>query len=373
MSRNTQSIEAILTDQVLMSSSDAELNTDSATPEKNSSNPRAKILKTHKSLWISDVHLGTGDCQAEALLDFLAHNEAQTIYLVGDIIDGWQLKKRWYWPQTHNDVIQKLLRKARKGTRIVYVTGNHDMFIRDYITHLSEPKHGQPKFEMGGIEFVDEIIHTTVDGRKIWILHGDLFDGVVQNMRWLAKIGDELYMVALKFNRWLNHWRAKLGLEYWSLSQFLKDRVKNAVSYIDDFETAVAAEAQRKGCQAVLCGHIHKANIRDINGVTYLNTGDWVESLTAISEDFSGALSIIEWGQVRHLSSALTSAPVVQPNAPVDYLLTPAQAAFAASELVSDASESLEQADGYWERQASRVINTTKHAYIGHERAVVRT
>ena len=267
-----------------------------------------KKPKQHRTLWISDVHLGTRNCQARALLDFMAHNEAETVYLVGDIIDGWQLKKRWYWPQTHNDVIQKLLRKARKGTRIVYITGNHDMFIREFIENLDEGDGRIPSIEMGGIEFVDEVIHTTADGRKIWILHGDLFDGVVQNMQWLAKIGDELYMFALKANRWLNLWRAKMGWEYWSLSQFLKDRVKNAVAYIDSFETAVATEAQRRGCQAVLCGHIHKAQMRDINGVTYLNSGDWVESLTAVAEDAQGQLSIIEWGKLSH--RALEVAPV---------------------------------------------------------------
>ena len=245
-------------------------------------------IKRHRTLWLSDIHLGTKDCQAHALLDFLAHNEAECIYLVGDIIDGWQLKKRWYWPQAHNDVIQKLLRKARKGTRIVFIPGNHDMFVRDFLKHT-------PNLAVGGIEVADEVIHTTADGRRIWILHGDLFDGVVQNMQWLAKLGDELYMFALKANRWLNLWRAKMGLEYWSLSQFLKDKVKNAVSYIDDFENAVATEAARRDCQAVLCGHIHKAKIRDIKGVTYLNSGDWVESLTAISEDVSGHLAIEYW------------------------------------------------------------------------------
>ena len=249
-------------------------------------------VKYHRTLWLSDIHLGTKDCQAHALLAFLAGNEAECIYLVGDIIDGWQLKKRWYWPQAHNDVIQKLLRKARKGTRIVFIPGNHDMFVRDFLKHT-------PDLAIGGIEVMDEAIHTTLDGRRIWILHGDLFDGVVQNMQWLAKLGDELYMFALKVNRWLNLWRAKMGLEYWSLSQFLKDKVKNAVSYIDDFENAVATEAARRQCQAVLCGHIHKAKIRDIAGVTYLNTGDWVESLTAISEDFNGNLAIEYGGAIR--------------------------------------------------------------------------
>ena len=250
--------------------------------------PESSDVKQHRTLWLSDIHLGTKDCQAHALLDFLAHNDAECIYLVGDIIDGWQLKKRWYWPQAHNDVIQKLLRKARKGTRIVFIPGNHDMFVRGFLKQT-------PNLAIGGIEVMDEAVHTTADGRRIWILHGDLFDGVVQNMQWLAKLGDELYMFALKVNRWLNLWRAKMGMEYWSLSQFLKDKVKNAVSYIDDFENAVASEAARRDCQAVLCGHIHKAKIREINGVTYLNTGDWVESLTAISEDARGHLAVEYW------------------------------------------------------------------------------
>ena len=248
-----------------------------------------------RTLWISDVHLGTKDCSAQALLEFLKHHDAETIYLVGDIIDGWQLRKRWYWPQTHNDVIQKLLRKARKGTRIIYIPGNHDEFIRSYLRH-------SPFLGVGGIEIVDEAIHVTADGKRIWVLHGDLFDGVVQNMKWLARLGDELYMLALKANRWLNNWRARMGFDYWSLSQYLKSKVKNAVSYIDDFEHAVATEAERRGCDAVLCGHIHRAQIRQIGNVTYLNSGDWVESLTAIAEDFNGKLSIIEWGKTEQIA-----------------------------------------------------------------------
>ena len=307
-----------------------------------------KKTKQHRTLWISDVHLGTRDCQARALLDFLAHNEAETIYLVGDIIDGWQLKKRWYWPQTHNDVIQKLLRKARKGTRIVYITGNHDMFIRDFIHHLDEGDGRAASLVMGGIELVDECTHTTADGRKIWILHGDLFDGVVQNMQWLAKIGDELYMFALKANRWLNLWRAKMGWEYWSLSQYLKDRVKNAVSYIDSFETAVATEAQRRGCQAVLCGHIHKAQMRDINGVTYLNSGDWVESLTAVAEDARGQLSIIEWGKISHraLEAEPVQAEAITPPEPVH--------------------------DTAWAASVANVLNTTRSAFVPTRKRWVR-
>lgn len=309
-----------------------------------------KLVAKHRTLWISDVHLGTRDCQAQALLDFLARNEAQTIYLVGDIIDGWQLKKRWYWTQAHNDVIQKLLRKARKGTRIVYITGNHDMFIRDYIRQLDEGKNHEPKLEMGGIEFVDSAVHTAADGRKIWILHGDLFDGVVQNIRWLAKLGDELYMLALKVNRWLNLWRARLGLEYWSLSQYLKDKVKNAVSYIDSFEVAVANEAKRQGCQAVLCGHIHRAQMREIDGILYLNSGDWVESMTAIVEDMQGALSLLQWD--KHTAVAKIYQPVSYTPPQPAPLFTPMP------------TPAMAYADAVWTQQVEHVLRLTHQEWL---------
>jgi UDP-2,3-diacylglucosamine pyrophosphatase LpxH len=243
-----------------------------------------------RAIFISDVHLGTATCQADRLLDFLRHTDSADLYLVGDIIDGWQLKRRWYWHQSHNDVIQKVLRKARKGTRVTYIAGNHDEAMRHFLG-----------LAFGGIDIRDEAMHVTADGKRLLVTHGDLFDAVVQGAKWLAHVGDWLYMLTLKLNRWFNHVRARLGLPYWSLAQFLKHRVKNAVSYITRFEEALAQQARRRGFDGVVCGHIHKAEIRDIDGVLYCNDGDWVESLTALVEMPDGQLRIIDWKSVEAL------------------------------------------------------------------------
>ncbi len=251
----------------------------------------------YRTLWISDIHLGTPGCQADYLLDFLRCHDADTIYLVGDILDGWQLRKTWYWPQAHNDVVQKLLRKARKGTRVVYVPGNHDALMRQFCD-----------LAFGDIVVQDEAIHTLADGRKLWVVHGDLFDGVTTHARWLSHLGDSLYTFILKFNRWFNAARARLGLPYWSVSQYLKHQVKNAVNYIHAFEEVMVEEARRRGCQGVVCGHIHKAEIREVNGALYCNDGDWVESLTALVETHDGALSIVEWRQ--KVASPLNLGPI---------------------------------------------------------------
>ena len=236
-----------------------------------------------RTVWISDLHLGTPGCQALALLDFLREVECDTLYLVGDIIDGWQLRRSWYWPQSHNDVVQKILRKARKGTRVVFVPGNHDEFARRYLG-----------VNFGGVEVVEDCMHTTADGRRLWVTHGDLYDGVVQCARWLALVGDVAYEFTLKVNRWFNSARARLGLPYWSLSRYLKLKVKRAVSYVGDFESALAREAQRRGADGVVCGHIHHAEMRSIDGVLYCNDGDWVESLTALVEHADGRLEILD-------------------------------------------------------------------------------
>jgi len=241
----------------------------------------------YRSIWISDVHLGTAGCQASYLLDFLKQNDSDYLYLVGDIIDGWALKRSWYWNQEHNDVIQKILRKARKGTQVVYIAGNHDEVVRQFIG-----------LAFGGIDIQDEVIHTTADGRRLLVLHGDLFDGVIQCARWLAIVGDHAYTVTLKLNRWFNHVRAKLGLGYWSLSQFLKHKVKKAVNFVSQFEQAVAREAKARGLDGVICGHIHKAEMREIDGILYCNDGDWVESLTALVETYEGELKIVTWQQL---------------------------------------------------------------------------
>nr|WP_249937347.1 UDP-2,3-diacylglucosamine diphosphatase [Roseateles sp. DAIF2] len=244
-----------------------------------------------RTVWISDLHLGTPGCQAQALLEFLRQVECEQLFLVGDIIDGWQLRRSWYWPQAHNDVVQKLLRKARKGCRVIFIPGNHDEFARRYLDH-----------SFGGIEVAEDWLHVTADGRRLWITHGDLFDGVVQCARWLALLGDQAYEFTLKLNRWLNSARARLGLPYWSLSKYLKLKVKRAVSYVSDFETALAREAKKRGADGVVCGHIHHAELREIEGVLYANDGDWVESLTALVEHADGRLEILDW-------SALAQTP----------------------------------------------------------------
>lgn len=252
-----------------------------------------------RTVFISDVHLGTPGCQAEALLDFLRVVECERLYLVGDIIDGWQLRRRWFWPQAHNDVVQKILRKVRKGTHVVYVPGNHDEFARRYLLH-----------SFGGVEVVEDCIHVTADGRRLWVMHGDLFDGVVQCARWLALVGDRLYEFTLELNRHLNSLRARLGLPYWSLSRYLKLKVKRAVSFISDFEAAVVREARKRGVDGVVCGHIHHAELRDVAGLTYANDGDWVESLTALVEHADGRLEILDWSGRRCERPAAGVSPI---------------------------------------------------------------
>lgn len=246
----------------------------------------------YRTIWISDIHLGTRGCKAEFLLSFLRRTESDHLFLVGDIVDGWRLKRSWYWPQAHNDVVQKLLRKARKGTRVIYVPGNHDEALRDYVDN-----------HFGGVEVVTDWVHDLADGRRFLVLHGDEFDGVVRYARWLAFLGDHAYTFALSLNHWFNIARRRLGYPYWSLSAYLKDKVKNAVEYISSFENAVADEARRRGVDGVVCGHIHKAEIRDIGGIAYCNDGDWVESCTALVETLEGRLEIVHWAREhdRHL------------------------------------------------------------------------
>lgn len=250
----------------------------------------------YRAVFISDVHLGTRTAQAAALLDFLRVVEADTIYLVGDIVDFWKVRRGPHWPQAHNDVLQKLLRKTRKGTRIIFIPGNHDEGLRDFCG-----------MHFGGIEIARNCIHTTAAGRRYAVLHGDEFDVVVRTAKWLAFLGDRGYEAALWFNNPLNWARRHLGLGYWSLSAYLKNRVKKAVSFIGAFEEAVAAEAQRNGCDGIICGHIHHAADRQIHGLHYLNCGDWVESCTAIVETRDGELRIIDWLDVERTRIASRS------------------------------------------------------------------
>ena len=263
----------------------------------------------YRAIFISDLHLGTPGCQAEALLDFLKHHPSHTLYLVGDIIDGWQLRRKWFWPQSHNDVVQKLLRRARKGCRVVFIAGNHDEFARGFLG-----------LQFGGIEVQDEVVHTTADGRRLWVVHGDAFDAVIQCAKWLAYLGDGLYEFTLKLNRHLNRLRNRMGLPYWSLSAYLKLKVKKALNYVTDFEEAVAAEARKRGHHGVVCGHIHRAEMREIGGTLYCNDGDWVESRTALVEHLDGRLELVQWNgrkaakarlpqPVRHAAQAEAGMP----------------------------------------------------------------
>jgi UDP-2,3-diacylglucosamine pyrophosphatase LpxH len=242
------------------------------------------VLKV-RTVWVSDLHLGTSGCQADALLEFLRATECQTLYLVGNIVDGWQLRRTMHWPQAHNDVVRQFLSMVRKGTRVVFVPGNHDGFARRYI-----------QSNLGGVDVAEEAIHVTADGRRLWVTHGDLFDGVVQRARWLAHADGVACETALEVNRWLNRARARLGLPRWSLARHLKEKAKRPVRCIDAFEVAVARAARRRGAHGVVCGHIHHPGMREIGGVLYCNDGDWIDSMTALVEYHDGRLEIIDRG-----------------------------------------------------------------------------
>jgi UDP-2,3-diacylglucosamine pyrophosphatase LpxH len=250
--------------------------------------PDADSKRKVAAIFVSDLHLGTRSSQDQRFLDFLKSYDTKTLYLVGDLIDGWRLKRSgWYWPQGHNDVLQKLLRKARKGTKIVYIPGNHDEFLRNFLG-----------LKFGGVKIVDRLVHTTVLGKRFLVLHGDQFDMVVRHAVWLASVGDVLYDVALWLNRQINGVRRRLGFTYWSLSAWAKYRVKQAVNYMGRFEEVLVAEARREGVDGIVCGHIHHAAIENYDGIAYLNSGDWVESCTAIVEHLDGQFEIIRWLEV---------------------------------------------------------------------------
>jgi UDP-2,3-diacylglucosamine pyrophosphatase LpxH len=251
-------------------------------PEPRSFRPKQR----HRTVWISDIHLGTAGCNAEMLVDFLSVIECETLFLVGDIIDGWRLRKGWFWPDAHNEVIRRLLKMVHRGTRVVYIAGNHDEMVRDYAG-----------LTFGGIEVALDAIHLTADGRRLLVTHGDAFDGVVLYARWLAFLGDKAYSILLRANVVFNAVRRRMNLPYWSLSAYLKKRVKNAVQFVCQFEEAVAHAAHELGVDGVVCGHIHCAEIRQIGDITYYNDGDWVESCTALVEDGFGHLSLIEWAK----------------------------------------------------------------------------
>ena len=239
----------------------------------------------YRSIFLSDIHLGTKGCQANLLLEFLKTHHCDRLYLVGDIIDGWRMKGRTFWPQEHTNVLRRFLTLSKRGTTVVYVTGNHDEFLRKY-----------SDLHLGNIQLVDEAVHENADGRRLLVVHGDEYDIVTRYHRWIAFLGDVGYEWLLRLNRWFNSLRQRFGLGYWSLSKWVKHKVKRAVNFISDFEAAVAHECRRRGYDGAVCGHIHHAEIRDIDGFAYHNCGDWVESCTALVEEADGTMRILDWG-----------------------------------------------------------------------------
>lgn len=257
----------------------------------------SKSVREYRSIFVSDVHLGTRGCKAELLLDFLKHADSENLFLVGDIVDGWRLQRSWYWAPSHADVVQELLRKARHGTRVVYVPGNHDEGLRAYCGD-----------ELGRIEIVRDTVHEAADGRRLLVFHGDELDTVVQHARWLAHVGDLGYQAAVVAGQALHRVRHRFGRPYWSLAGYLKCRVKKALDHLDGFERAAAAHARHRGCDGVVAGHVHTAALRDVDGITYANDGDWVDSCTALVEHFDGRLEIVDWMSERANELTLAGA-----------------------------------------------------------------
>ncbi|TVQ46393.1 MAG: UDP-2,3-diacylglucosamine diphosphatase [Gammaproteobacteria bacterium] len=244
----------------------------------------------YRTVFVSDIHLGSSACAADLLLDFLGTVDCETLYLVGDIIDVWSLKKQFYWPASHNEVVRRILKAARNGTRVIYIPGNHDELFRDHVG-----------LNVGGVEIRRDSIHQTADGRRLLVLHGDEFDQVVQFSPWLASLGAHAYERLIRLNAWVNRCRRWFGAPHWSLAKYLKHRVKNAVQYMGEFERAVTTAARQRGVDGLVCGHIHHAEISTIDGITYCNDGDWVETCSALVEHSDGRLEILRWAE--HLAA----------------------------------------------------------------------
>ena len=238
----------------------------------------------YRTIFLSDIHAGTKGCQADRLINFLKQHDCETLYLVGDIIDGWRLKSTFYWPQSHNNLLRRFFTLMKRGTRIVFVTGNHDEFLRKY-----------SDMEIGNLCLVDRAVHETASGQRLLVVHGDQFDVITRYHRRLAFLGDIGYNLLLRLNTYLNAARVKFGYGYWSLSAWIKRRVKQAVNFVSDFEEMVAHQCRRQGVDGVVCGHIHHAEITEYENVTYMNCGDWVESCTALVEDAAGRFAIVDW------------------------------------------------------------------------------
>lgn len=242
-----------------------------------------------RTVWISDVHLGTRGCKADFLLDFLRSTECDYLYLVGDIVDLWNMKRGLYWPQSHNNVIRTVLGKAKHDTRVVYIPGNHDELLRDFVG-----------MEFGNVRLERECVHTTRAGKRLLVMHGDQHERAVQHPRLIVWIGDHAYYLLLYMNRWFNRARGALGMPYWSLATWLKQKMGNAVRYIHKYEQAVIHEARRRGLDGVVCGHIHRGDLDTVNGLLYCNDGDWVENCTALVEHHDGTLQLLHWADQKH-------------------------------------------------------------------------
>jgi len=239
----------------------------------------------YKSIFISDIHLGTKDCKADLLNDFLKNNECETLYLVGDIIDAWKIQQnKLKWKESHTKVVRRILKFAKQGTDVIYVAGNHDEFLRPMIPY---------GVSFGRIKICNQITHIGLDGNKYLVIHGDLFDGITRLAPWIGFLGDKAYDFVLDINSRFNWIRHRLGFGYWSLSKYLKHRVKKAIDFIFKFEYTISTYAKKRNFQGVICGHIHTAEIKNIDGIIYMNTGDWVESCTALVEHYDGTWEIV--------------------------------------------------------------------------------
>lgn len=259
--------------------------------------------RRYRTVFLSDLHLGTRGCRADFLVQFLRQVECERLYLVGDIVDGWRLRKSWYWDADHDEAIRLVLGLARSGTEVTYIPGNHDEMFRAWVG-----------LEVAGVRLAKEAVHRTADGRRLLVIHGDEFDSVVRYAKFIAHLGDWAYDAALGMNRWFNVARRRLGYPYWSLSQWLKRQVKGAVAAIDRFEVALAQEARRRGLDGVVCGHIHHAEMRQVQGVLYMNVGDWVESCTALVEHADGAFALVDWARENRLGFLRgVAAPLPEP------------------------------------------------------------
>jgi UDP-2,3-diacylglucosamine pyrophosphatase LpxH len=269
--------------------------------KNSSSNPTDARPPTrrYRTIFISDLHLGSPGCKAECLHDFLRHVDSDYLYLVGDVVDGWRLSKRWFWPERHDEILHGLRARARRGTAVVYLPGNHDEALRKLIGRT-----------LGGVRFLHDVVHRTADGRRLLVTHGDAFDGVCKDMRWLARLGSIAYDAALAVNTGVNRVRRWLGLGYWPLSAFLKAQVKAAVNFVERYEQTLAAEARRRAVTGVVCGHVHKPEMRVIEGVEYFNDGDWVESCSALVEHMDGRLELLHWAEQRQFDPLTLRRPL---------------------------------------------------------------